>query len=103
MYAEEETTGRSAVRSGRVIDSEQLRLRGSQQLFERGVEMLHGFSYGQRIHFLAGVLAGFDGSLEVVSRDLDGERIGDDLPSAGVVFLPGAVGERDRNRLAICQ
>jgi hypothetical protein len=65
--------------------------------------MLHGFGYCERIHFLAGVLAGFDGGLEVVSRDLDSERIGDDLPSAGVVFLPGAVRERDRDRLAICQ
>lgn len=65
--------------------------------------MLHRFGYGQRIHFLAGVLAGFDGGLEVVSRDLDSERIGDDRPTAGVVFLPGAVRERDRDRLAICQ
>jgi len=88
---------------GRVIDSEQLRLRRSQQFFERSVEMLHGFSYGQRIHFLAGVLAGFDGGLKVVSRDLDSERIGDDLPGAGVVFLPGAVRQSDRDRLAICE
>ena len=65
--------------------------------------MPHGFGHREGIHFLAGVLAGFDGGLEVVSRDLDSERIGDDLPGAGMVFLPGTVRERDRDRLAIRQ
>lgn len=63
--------------------------------------MLHGFGYGKRVHFLAGMFAGFDGRFEVVAGDLNGERIGDDFAGAGLVFLPGAVRQSDCHGLAI--
>ena len=73
----------------------------SEQVFEGGVQMLHGLGDGEGIHFLAGVFAGFDGGFEVVASDLDGERVGDDFAGASLVFLPGAVRECDGDRLAI--
>jgi len=80
----------------------ELRLR-RQQFIQRRIQVLHCFRHCEGIHFLPSVLASFDGRFQVMTCNLDGERVGDDFARARLILLPGAMRQRDRDRLAIRQ
>src|SRR5579884_3964044 len=57
--------------------------------------MFEGIGDGEGVHFAAAVFARFDGPFQVVTGNVDGERIGDDVAGALVVLDPGGMRERD--------
>jgi len=63
--------------------------------FHDCIKVVQRLGDGERVHFASPIFAGFDRPLQVVSGDLDRQRIGDDLASALVVFNPGSVGQSD--------
>ena len=55
----------------------------------------------KRVHLATAVFAGFDRPLQVMTGDLDSERIGDDLAGALVVFDPGRMRHSDPHGTAV--
>jgi len=79
------------------------RLEHRRVLGHDGVQMLQGLIHRERVHLAAAIQSTFDSSFQEVSRDLDGQRVGDHLAGAPVVLRPGRVGQRDPHRAAIDQ
>src|SRR5579872_2451535 len=67
------------------------------------LQLIEGLRDGQRVHFLAQSLAGFQGRFEVVTGNLDRERIGDHLSGALVVLNPRRARQDDPDGMAIDQ
>ena len=63
--------------------------------------MLQRLRHGEGIHFLAAVLTGFNGGLQIVASDLFGKRVCDDFACATLVFLPRRMWQSDPHRLAV--
>src|SRR5215469_13189146 len=73
----------------RALSSDRSRLCFLEQL----VEMIEGLLHGQSVHFAAAIFAGFNGPLQIVSRDLHGHRICDYFARLAVVFHPRGMRE----------
>ena len=65
-----------------------------------GLEVPQRFVNGQGVHLTINAFAGFQGRLEVVTGDLDGERVGDELAGTILVLNPGRMRQGDPHRAA---
>jgi hypothetical protein len=63
--------------------------------------MIQSFGYGEGVHFAANAFAGFERGFQVMSGDLDGERVGDHSLSTLLIFRPCGQGERHPDRASI--
>jgi len=67
------------------------------------VQVFQGFLNGEGVHLAADPFAGFDGPLQVVSGDLDGQGIVHGSASALVVFDPSGMRQSNPGGLAVSQ
>jgi hypothetical protein len=65
--------------------------------------MLKSLLDGQRIHFLAYPFARFQRALKIMSRNLYGERIGNQLPGALLVLHPRGMRQGNPDRATVDQ
>lgn len=60
--------------------------------------MIQGLLDRQRIHLAAAIFAGFDGPLQIMSRNLDRHRVSNNFSRLPVVLYPRGMRESDPNR-----
>ena len=77
------------------VGDERGQVAGVSCLVEDDVEVGEDLVDGHGVHFAAVIVAGLDGLLEVVTGDLRGEGVGDDV--AGALFLLDPCGARHGN------
>ena len=78
-------------------------MRGGHLFGDYFVEVLKGLGDGERVHFLTSAFAGFERPFQIVPGDGDGQRIGNQLPLAVLVFDPRGTGQRHPHGAAIDQ
>jgi len=83
-------------------DIEKLR-RLRLHLRDHCIEVIQRFFHGQREHFAATAFAGLERGFQIMSGDFLGQRVGDGLAGALLIFDPRGMRQSDPNLAAIDQ